>query len=130
MTIWFSASCKLHHLAELVRPAGLSLANDFRRQLRPAEELAFTPRNAAEHAGARLFHHLVDARRHVVEFPAQAFQHVLEDQQPEHHVRRDAAPTVALSMAKSVALVGCVQSRIEQGSGGENTCLRYPKSRR
>jgi hypothetical protein len=45
---------QLHHLAELVRLAGLAFANDLRRWLEQAEDLAFGVCVAAEDTRSRL----------------------------------------------------------------------------
>lgn len=58
---------QFHHLAKLVGLAGRALANDFRRRLNQAKKLVFTARIAAEDAGSGLFHHLPDARPHLIE---------------------------------------------------------------
>jgi hypothetical protein len=63
---------QLHHLAELVRLAGLAFANDLRRWLEQAEDLAFGVCIAAEDARSRLLHHLLDQRHQRVELMAQA----------------------------------------------------------
>src|SRR6202167_1530639 len=68
---------QLHHLAELVRFAGLAFANDLRRWLEQAEYLAFGVCVAAEDTRSRLLHHLLDQRNHRVELLAQAFEHQL-----------------------------------------------------
>ncbi len=75
MTIWFSASCSFTILR--IRWACPSaFANDFRRRLEQAQELPVGPCLAAEHAGSGLFDDLLHARRHLIDFPAQAFQRV------------------------------------------------------
>jgi hypothetical protein len=48
--------------------------NDFARRLEQAEDLAFGARIIAEDARSGLFHHLLDARYHRVDFLTQAFQ--------------------------------------------------------
>src|SRR6202162_5793004 len=68
---------QLHHLAELVRLAGLAFANDLRRWLEQAEDLALGVGVAAENTRSRLLHHLFDQRHHRVELLAQAFEHQL-----------------------------------------------------
>jgi hypothetical protein len=52
----------------------INLAPDFGRGLKQAEELAFTARIATEEACPGLLHHLLDTRRHLIKFLAQAFQ--------------------------------------------------------
>src|SRR6202162_6024206 len=73
---------QLHHLAELVRLAGLALANDLRRWLEHAEELAFGVRVAAEDTRPRLLHHLLDQRHHRVELLAQTLERQLLQNAP------------------------------------------------
>src|SRR6478736_6465744 len=73
---------QLHHLAELVRLACLALADDLRRWLEHAEELAFGVCVAAEDARSRLLHHLPDQRHHGVEPLAEAFKHQLLQNAP------------------------------------------------
>src|SRR5205085_11895343 len=67
----------LDHLAELVGLGRLALADDLRRWLEQAEELAFKARLAAEDARSRLLHHLPDERNHRVDLPAQAVERQL-----------------------------------------------------
>src|ERR1700674_2070446 len=55
---------QLHHLAEFGRLAGLAFADDFRRWLEQADDLAFAAGVAAEDAGPGLLHHLADQRHH------------------------------------------------------------------
>src|SRR5262245_51311719 len=57
---------QLHHLAELVRLAGLALTNDLGRGLEQAEQLALAARVAAEQAYPGLLHDLPDARDHQI----------------------------------------------------------------
>src|SRR6202166_1445839 len=68
---------QLHHLAELVRLAGLTFANDLRRWLEQAEEFAFGVCVTAEDTRSRLLHHLLDQRYHRVELLAQTFERQL-----------------------------------------------------
>ncbi len=68
---------QLHHLAELVGLAGLALADDFRRRLEHAQELAVAAGVAAEDAGAGLLHHLLDQRHHRLDLVTQAVEREL-----------------------------------------------------
>src|ERR1700674_2391926 len=71
------ALLEFHHLAELGRLAGLAFADDFRRWLEQADNLAFAARIAAEDAGAGLLHHLAHQRHHRLDLRAQALQRQL-----------------------------------------------------
>src|SRR4029434_5881261 len=72
---WSSDVCSSD--LELVRLAGLALANDLGRWLEQAEDLAFGMCVAAEDARPRLLHHLLDQRHHGVELLAQSFERQL-----------------------------------------------------
>src|SRR5262249_5754048 len=68
---------QFHHLAELVRFAGLALADDFGCGLEQAEDLALRARLAVVDAFPRLPHDMTDPRQHRIELLAQAIQREL-----------------------------------------------------
>src|SRR6185312_3270465 len=65
---------QLHHLAELIRLAGLALADDLSRRFEQTEQLTFAPRVAAEDSSPGLLHDLPDARDHQIKLLAQTIQ--------------------------------------------------------
>src|ERR1700723_2188230 len=74
--IWFSASCNFTILPNSLGLPALPLrmtSVDGSNKLRSFSSLRVLPRKIR----ARLLHHLPDARRHLIEFLAQALQHQL-----------------------------------------------------
>jgi hypothetical protein len=81
---------QFHHLAKFVRLAGFSFADDFRRGLEQAENLAVGARVAAQDARSGLLHHLPDERHHRIELAAQVLQRqLLQDVGRSFHARGD-----------------------------------------
>jgi hypothetical protein len=81
---------QFHHLAEFVWLAGFSLADDFRRGLEQAENLAVGARVAAQDARSGLLHHLPDERHHRINLAAQVLQRQsLQDVGRSFHARGD-----------------------------------------
>ncbi len=98
---------QLDHLAELSGLGGLSLADNFRRRLEQADDLAFAPRLSAEDLRSRLPHHLLDARHGTIINNSIARRHAVmtlnlvlrikQGYQPSSHVRGIPAQVISFT---------------------------------